>query len=75
MPILFPDIIESENSGRYCIKIVTAAIFFNVGFSLLKTLKKIFNLIKEKCLKRSAKIDQLQTSTTSPVHKLDSSIK
>ena len=77
LPLLFPETIGNENNGEKCIKIVTAAIFCNVAFSALINLSKIIKFIKEKCFRRSAKINQLQTSITSltsigsPALKLD----
>ena len=67
MPYLFPQDIGNENTGKNCIKIVTAAIFCNIAFSVLVTLNKFIRFIKARYLRRSAKIDSIQTSITSTI--------
>ena len=73
VPILFPHSINNDDAGQHCIKIVTAAIYCNVGFSAFMTLKKIFIIIRGRIFKRSAKVYNLEITTQNqPVFKVSS---
>ena len=73
LPILLPHSINGDKTGKNCIKIVSSAIFCNIGFSVLITSKKLFLFMKEKILRRTAKVHELATTTQChPVVKIDS---
>ena len=75
-PVLFPHSTSNDDIGQHCIKIVTAAIFCNVGFSTLITFKKLFLFIKARIIKKTTKVHELQITTqTHPVLKIDSIIE
>ena len=72
LPILLPHSINGDKTGKNCIKIVSSAIFCNIGFSALITLKKLFIFIKEKIFKRTLKVQEMQTTTyNNPILKID----
>ena len=69
---LFPHRINISKIGQHCINLITAAIFCNIGFSALITLKKLFIFIKEKIFKRTLKVQEMQTTTyNNPILKID----
>ena len=73
VPFLFPNRINDDDIGQNCIKIVTAAIFCNIGFSALITFKKLFLFIKVRLVRRKAKVHELKITTQNHhVLKIDS---